>query len=86
MSLHNHLEDEIYCRILNSLLLKTLQHYLLIQSSQWHTLKSKQFSYYEQTQSESFREKEDGIETLLYLLQYLLQQLPGITISLSEIR
>lgn len=83
MSLHNHLEDEIYCRILNSLLLKTLQHYLLIQSSQWHTLKSKQFSYYEQTQSESFREKEDGIETLLYLLQYLLQQLPGITISLS---
>ena len=64
------------------MLLETLQHYLLIQSSQWHTLKSKQFSYYEQTESSPY-EKEDGVETLLYLLQYLLQQLPGVTLSLS---
>ena len=77
------MDDTVYQRILDSLVLKTLQQYLFIQSSQWHTLKSKQFSYYEQTQSESVREKEDGIETLLYLLQYVLHQLPGIAISLS---
>lgn len=73
----------MYRRILTSLVFETLVKYLQVQSSQWHTLKTKQFSYYEQTRSQTVPEKEDGLETLMYLLRYLLQHLPETVLVLT---
>ena len=83
MSLQSHVEDVVYRRILTSLVFETLVKYLQVQSSQWHTLKTKQFSYYEQTRSQTVPEKEDGLETLMYLLRYLLQHLPETVLVLT---
>lgn len=83
VSLQSHVEDVVYRRILTSLVFETLVKYLQVQSSQWHTLKTKQFSYYEQTRSQTVPEKEDGLETLMYLLRYLLQHLPETVLVLT---
>ena len=88
--LQTHLEDPVYFRTLLLLLFNTLQKYLFHQSSQWHTLTSKQFEYYNRGHMQSSLDslqkdttEKDGLETLIYLLQHLLQKLPDIVVSLS---
>ena len=77
-----HSNDQDYERILFLLLYELLQQYLLLQSSQWHTIVSKQFYLYEETGKEP-SDKADGVETIVYLLQFVLFHLPGLEVTLS---
>ena len=56
--------------------------YLLVQASQWHTIHSKQFAFYE-TIDGGKSENEDGLETIVYLFEYLFYHLHGIHVTLS---
>ena len=82
MLLVTHSNDQDYERILFLLLYELLQQYLLLQSSQWHTIVSKQFYLYEETGKEP-SDKADGVETIVYLLQFVLFHLPGLEVTLS---
>ena len=77
-----HSNDKAYQRILFLLLYELALQYLQVQAAQWHTIVSKQFVLYEQTGKEP-SDKADGLETLVYFVQFVLFHLPGLQVTLS---
>ena len=77
-----HSNDKAYQRILFLLLYELALQYLQVQAAQWHTIVSKQFVLYEQTGKEP-SDKADGLETLVYFIQFVLFHLPGLQVTLS---
>lgn len=77
-----HGNDKAYQRILFLLLYELALQYLRVQASHWHTIVSKQFVLYEQT-SKQPSDKSDGLETLVYFMQFVLFHLPGLQVTLS---
>ena len=73
VSIHNHSHDTAFNRIVSKIVYELLRSYLFVQSSQWHTIPSKQFMLYEQAAAGP--EKEDGLENVIYLLQLVLERL-----------
>ena len=80
--IHQHQNDEVFARIITNVAFDLVSRYLLVQSSQWHTIHSKQFSLYESMEG-GRQEDEDGLETIVYLLDYLFSHLPGLSIVLT---
>ena len=80
--IHQHQDDSAFSTIITSVAFDLISRYLLVQSSQWHTIHSKQFSLYESMEAGG-QEEEDGLETIVYLLDYLFSHLPGLSIVLT---
>lgn len=80
LSFHCHIEDTNFLFIITSLFYQVVYTCLSVQSSYWHTLVSKQFAMYEEKETAS---SADGLETIIYLLQFILSKLPGLQINLS---
>ena len=80
--IHQHQSDGVFSTIITNVAFDLVSRYLLVQSSQWHTIHSKQFSLYESMEA-GRQEDEDGLETIVYLLDYLFSHLPGLRIVLT---
>lgn len=80
--IHQHQSDGVFSTIITNVAFDLVSRYLLVQSSQWHTIHSKQFSLYESMEA-GRQEEEDGLETIVYLLDYLFSHLPGLSIVLT---
>ena len=78
--IHSHYDDTNYLLILSSLFYDTIISYLSIQSTQWHTISSKQYTIYE---DEVNNANADGLEHIVYCIEYILSKLPGLQIILS---
>ena len=82
VSAQQHCEDSAMHSIFTHICYELLYTYLLVQASQWHTIHSKQFAFYEAIDGGK-SEDEDGLETIVYLFEYLFYHLHGIHVTLS---